>query len=206
MDARSIKAHYEMPHVKRHTLKEIIIAILHGEHETFVTKALDDVSVFANQGKCMALIGRNGCGTSTLLKVIAEILKPGPVVDLYLELMQKECLANISKEELEEEQRQNKLVENDRIYDEEASYLAGIISGDIPNQNGPTKTLVASTAWGLEFHIRIHAHLEKPLVARFDILNRENLRMFGKNTKNISGDQMPILQDPGSYKIRFSNE
>jgi ABC-2 type transport system ATP-binding protein len=358
MEANHIKVYYEMPTVKRHTLKETIIARLRGEHQTFITKALDDVSVYAEKGECIALVGHNGCGKSTLLKVIAGILQPiagdisikgriaplielgagfdpelsgrenvylscslmgltrkeiseriedikkfselgsffdapiktyssgmymrlgfacttaidadlllideilavgdenfqkkcikrldnirssgatvilvthdlnmiknmadrayilshgkvifegksGPVVDLYTDLMEKERLANISKEEIEEEQRQKKLAQNDKLYGDKAQYLAGIISVDILNQKGPTRTLAAGAPWSLEFHIRIHEHLDKPLVAGFAILNSENLRMFGNNTKNIHTNQNIFLQKPGSYKIKFNND
>jgi ABC-type polysaccharide/polyol phosphate transport system ATPase subunit len=358
VQANHIKVYYDMPTMRRNTLKETIIAKLRGQNETVVTKALDDVSFYAKRGECVALIGHNGCGKSTFLKVMAGILDPvsgsilthgrvaplielgagfdpelsgrenvllscslmgltkkeiiqrmdliksfselgdffdapvktyssgmymrlgfacttaidadlllideilavgdenfqkkcikrmekirvsgvtivlvthdlnvirnmadrayvldhgkvvfegkaGPAVDHYLALMEAERLASISREELEEESRRQSLVLNDQRHAEKVKHLAGFITVDILSDKGPTKSLVTGEPWTLEFNIRIHETLDKPLVAGFAVNTSQGLRLFGTNTKaTLAGNkQNNLLKTPGSYTIRFN--
>ena len=39
-------------------------------------KAVEDISFGVDDGKCFCIIGRSGCGKSTVLKVVALIVKP----------------------------------------------------------------------------------------------------------------------------------
>ncbi len=358
VQAKNIKVYYDMPTMRRNTLKETIIAKLRGQNETIVTKALDDVSFYAKKGECVALIGHNGCGKSTFLKVMAGILDPvsgkilthgrvaplielgagfdpelsgrenvllscslmgltkkeiiermdliksfselgdffdapvktyssgmymrlgfacttaidadlllideilavgdenfqkkcikrmekirvsgvtiilvthdlnvirnmadrayvldhgkvvyegkaGPAVDHYLALMEAERLASISREELEEDSRRQSLVLNDQHHGEKVKHLAGFITVDLLNAKGPTKTLMTGEPWTLEFNIRIHETIDKPLVAGFAVNTAHGLRLFGTNTKTLlaGNKQNDLLRIPGSYTIRFN--
>lgn len=58
------------------SLKEFVTTALRGglHYEEFT--ALNDVSFAVEQGETLGLIGRNGAGKSTMLKVISGILKP----------------------------------------------------------------------------------------------------------------------------------
>ncbi len=58
------------------SLKEFVINTIRGKmhYESFT--ALDDVSFDVKKGETFGLIGRNGAGKSTMLKVISGILKP----------------------------------------------------------------------------------------------------------------------------------
>lgn len=58
------------------SLKEFVTTALRGglRYEEFT--ALNDVSFTVEQGETLGLIGRNGAGKSTMLKVISGILKP----------------------------------------------------------------------------------------------------------------------------------
>lgn len=58
------------------SLKEFVTTALRGglHYEEFT--ALSDVSFTVEQGETLGLIGRNGAGKSTMLKIISGILKP----------------------------------------------------------------------------------------------------------------------------------
>lgn len=56
-------------------IKKIPWLFTHKGH-SMVKKAVDDVSFNVNKGEVLGIIGRNGSGKSTILKLIAEITKP----------------------------------------------------------------------------------------------------------------------------------
>ena len=58
------------------SLKEFVTTALRGKLSYNEFTALDHVSFTVNQGETLGLIGRNGAGKSTMLKVISGILKP----------------------------------------------------------------------------------------------------------------------------------
>ena len=58
------------------SLKEFVTTALRGKLDYREFTALDHVSVTVEKGETLGLIGRNGAGKSTMLKVISGILKP----------------------------------------------------------------------------------------------------------------------------------
>lgn len=58
------------------SLKEFVTTALRGKLEYQEFTALDHVSFQVERGETLGLIGRNGAGKSTMLKVISGILKP----------------------------------------------------------------------------------------------------------------------------------
>lgn len=58
------------------SLKEFVTTALRGKLHYEEFTALDHVSFSVNKGETLGLIGRNGAGKSTMLKVISGILKP----------------------------------------------------------------------------------------------------------------------------------
>lgn len=58
------------------SLKEFVTTALRGKLEYQDFTALDHVSFEVKKGETLGLIGRNGAGKSTVLKVISGILKP----------------------------------------------------------------------------------------------------------------------------------
>lgn len=58
------------------TLKEYTLKLLKGQLKYDEFWALQDVSFTLNKGESLALIGRNGSGKSTMLKIIAGVLAP----------------------------------------------------------------------------------------------------------------------------------
>lgn len=67
---------FRMNNDKILSLKEFITTALRGRLEYQDFTALEDVSFTVNKGETLGLIGRNGAGKSTMLKVISGILKP----------------------------------------------------------------------------------------------------------------------------------
>ena len=57
-------------------LKEWALNALHGKRKVRVFHALNDVSFEVERGTVMGVIGQNGAGKSTILKVISGIYKP----------------------------------------------------------------------------------------------------------------------------------
>lgn len=58
------------------SLKEFVTAGLRGKLKFEDFTALEDISFSVKRGETLGLIGRNGAGKSTILKVISGILKP----------------------------------------------------------------------------------------------------------------------------------
>ncbi len=58
------------------SLKELAIRTLKGERNVTLFKALDDVSFTVMPGEVVGIIGTNGSGKSTILKIISGVLMP----------------------------------------------------------------------------------------------------------------------------------
>lgn len=72
----NILVEYVKPSIKTNTLKETVIRKLRGQLHHTKMRAIDGVSLHAAHGECISIIGHNGCGKSTILKVIAGIIDP----------------------------------------------------------------------------------------------------------------------------------
>jgi ABC-2 type transport system ATP-binding protein len=59
---------------KGHELKEAILFWKRNKYET--RRVLHGISFDIKKGECVGLIGRNGCGKSTTLKLLTRILRP----------------------------------------------------------------------------------------------------------------------------------
>src|SRR3712207_9318354 len=59
---------------------------LHNVSKTFgATRALQDVSLTIERGEVLALLGENGCGKSTLVKVMAGVYDPEPGAQMLVD-------------------------------------------------------------------------------------------------------------------------
>jgi lipopolysaccharide transport system ATP-binding protein len=67
---------YRRPHQKVSSLKEAALAFLRGQHGYDEFWALSDVSFTVGPGEAVGLVGHNGCGKSTLMGIMAGVLKP----------------------------------------------------------------------------------------------------------------------------------
>jgi len=76
IDCRGVDVSYSMPTVRSNTLKETLLKHLRGQGGTSRHQALANVDFRAERGETVAIIGHNGSGKSTMLKVLAGILTP----------------------------------------------------------------------------------------------------------------------------------
>ncbi|CAH0438854.1 MULTISPECIES: ABC transporter ATP-binding protein [Clostridium] len=67
---------YKMTYDKIKSLKEYIMTFLKGNLKYEKFNALSNVSFEVKKGEVVGIIGKNGAGKSTILKVISGILKP----------------------------------------------------------------------------------------------------------------------------------
>ncbi|MCR5742139.1 MAG: ABC transporter ATP-binding protein [Lachnospiraceae bacterium] len=58
------------------SIKETIVALIKGKLKYREFWALNDVSFSVNKGEVMGIVGHNGAGKSTVLKIISGIMKP----------------------------------------------------------------------------------------------------------------------------------
>ena len=76
IEVMDVSMHFRMPGDRVTSLKEYAIKLLKGKLKFKEFIALDHVSFDVKKGEVMGLIGHNGAGKSTILKVISGILKP----------------------------------------------------------------------------------------------------------------------------------
>ena len=65
---------YILGDIKELSLKEFCIRQMHGEVITKEFKALDDITFHVKKGELLGIIGSNGSGKSTILKVLSNIM------------------------------------------------------------------------------------------------------------------------------------
>lgn len=76
IEVNDVSMRFRMNRDKIMSLKEYVTTALRGKLNYQEFTALDHVSFTVQKGETLGLIGRNGAGKSTMLKVISGILKP----------------------------------------------------------------------------------------------------------------------------------
>jgi len=76
IDVKNVSVRYIMGDFKDIGLKEYLIKKAKGQMTVKEFWALNDVSFHVNQGELLGIIGSNGSGKSTILKVLAGIMPP----------------------------------------------------------------------------------------------------------------------------------
>jgi len=71
-----VSMRFRMANDRMSGLKEYIVRLLQGKLEYGEFEALKAVTFDVEEGEVVGLIGHNGAGKSTMLKVISGILKP----------------------------------------------------------------------------------------------------------------------------------
>lgn len=76
VELRNVEMHFNMSKEKLESLKEYFLKLMKRElyFEDFV--AIDDISFDIKKGDVFGIVGLNGCGKSTTLKMISGILEP----------------------------------------------------------------------------------------------------------------------------------
>lgn len=76
IEARNISMCFNLTEEKTDTIKEYFLKLVKGKLHYTEFYALKDVSFNIKRGDAVALIGRNGSGKSTMLKIIAGVMYP----------------------------------------------------------------------------------------------------------------------------------
>jgi ABC-2 type transport system ATP-binding protein len=76
IEVKNVDLEYVIRHGRATTLKEAAISAIKGINLDITVNALTDISFTVDQGEVLAIIGHNGAGKSSLLKLIARVLPP----------------------------------------------------------------------------------------------------------------------------------
>ena len=76
INVKNVSMRFNLMEEKVDTLKEYIVKMLRGKLMYNEFMALKDVSFSVSRGDVFGLVGFNGAGKSTMLKIIAGVLKP----------------------------------------------------------------------------------------------------------------------------------
>lgn len=73
---RNLSKHFFINHEKKNTIYEFISSIFEKKSKVEKLSVLKNISFSVKKGEMLGIIGFNGCGKTTLLKIIANILTP----------------------------------------------------------------------------------------------------------------------------------
>lgn len=76
IEIKDVSMRFNLEQEKTDTIKEYVLKMLQRKLKFNEFYALQDVSFTVNKGEALALIGANGSGKSTMLKIIAGVLQP----------------------------------------------------------------------------------------------------------------------------------
>lgn len=76
IEVNNVSMRFNLAEEKNDTIKEYILKLLKGKLRFTEFYALKDVSFCIKRGDAVSLIGKNGSGKSTMLKIIAGIMYP----------------------------------------------------------------------------------------------------------------------------------
>ncbi|KXK36402.1 MAG: copper ABC transporter ATP-binding protein [Bacteroidetes bacterium OLB9] len=140
-------------------------------------KALDDVSVHMNQGECIALIGPNGCGKTTLIKSILGMVLPQEGVILF----------------------DGKSIKNDDIYRNQIGYMPQIGRYPVNMTIGQVITMIQSIRnqqGELDFDLYNRFELDKMLEKRMGTLSGGTTQKVSATLAFMFHSKVLILDEP----------
>jgi ABC-2 type transport system ATP-binding protein len=72
----NVSKDFMLPHLRQTTIKSRVLHAFHRSETVEVQHVLHGISFHVKQGEFFGIVGRNGCGKSTLMKIIAGIYPP----------------------------------------------------------------------------------------------------------------------------------
>lgn len=77
LSVANVSKNFMLPHEKNTSIKSSVVNIFKSKNRTVdVQHALKDISFSIKKGEFFGILGRNGSGKSTMLKILAEIYQP----------------------------------------------------------------------------------------------------------------------------------
>jgi lipopolysaccharide transport system ATP-binding protein len=76
IEARGVSKRFKLHHERRRSFQELAVSLFQPRRSTEQFWALEDVSFAVEHGRSFGIVGENGSGKSTMLKLIAGILRP----------------------------------------------------------------------------------------------------------------------------------
>ena len=76
IDVRHVTMEFKREKDEAASIKELFVRTLKGQRKPEIFRALDDVSFTIRRGEVVGIIGTNGSGKSTILKIISGVLAP----------------------------------------------------------------------------------------------------------------------------------
>ena len=76
IDVSHVTMQFKRDRDESSSVKELVIRMVKGKRQMVTFTALDDVSFHVEKGEVVGIIGTNGSGKSTILKIISGALKP----------------------------------------------------------------------------------------------------------------------------------
>ena len=76
IDVKHVTMEFKREKDEATSIKELMVRTIRGQRSYEMFKALDDVSFTIHKGEVVGIIGTNGSGKSTILKIISGVLKP----------------------------------------------------------------------------------------------------------------------------------
>ena len=74
IEIKHIKKNFKVHLEQSHSLKDYLV--FHNRNKVKVREVIKDISFDVKKGEAIGLIGKNGCGKSTTLKMLTKILRP----------------------------------------------------------------------------------------------------------------------------------